>query len=66
LHNVLSFPHISLSYPKENPQPVQNVLVVLCTDTFTSNTILRCCDSRHSILYIFTLRLSIYLRVLEH
>jgi hypothetical protein len=60
LHQVVSFSHPCLSYPQDNRQPVQNVLVILNSDTFTSNTIHRRCDSRLFILIVFILRLSIY------
>ena len=60
LHHVLSFSHLNLSYPQENQQPVQNVLVILNSDTFTSKTFNRHCDFRLSVLYVFILRHYIY------
>ena len=60
LLQVLSFSHQCLSYPQENQQPVQNVLVILSSDTFTSKTLHTLCDSRLCILYVFILRHCIY------
>ena len=47
-----SFLHLSLSYPQENQQPVQNVFIILRSDTFISKTLHRRCDSRHSVLNV--------------
>ena len=60
LHHVISFPHLSLSYPQENQQPVQNIFIILRSDTFISKTLQRTCDSRHSVLNVFVLRHRIY------
>jgi len=46
LHHVLSFSHLGLIYPQENHQPVQNVFVILSSETFISKTLHRRCDSR--------------------
>jgi len=60
LHHVLTCSHLSLSYPQDNQQPVQNVIVILSSDTFTSNTIHRTCFSRLFIPPVFILRHYIY------
>jgi hypothetical protein len=39
LHQVLSVSNLSLSYLQENQQPVQNVFVILSSETFTDTVI---------------------------
>ena len=58
--HVLSFPHLKLSYFQENQQPVQNVFIILRSDTLISKTHHRTCDSRHSILNVCVLMHCIY------
>ena len=60
LHHVLSVSHLSLSYPQYNQQPVQTVLVILSSDTFSSNTIHRRCDSGFFILAVLILKHCIF------
>jgi hypothetical protein len=40
------FPNLTLGYTQENQQPMQNVFVILSSDTFNSKTIYRPCNSR--------------------
>jgi hypothetical protein len=60
LHHVLSFLRLNLSYPQQNQQPVQNVPVILSSDTFTSKTIHRRCYSTLFIFNVFILKHYIY------
>jgi hypothetical protein len=60
LASHFSVSHLSLSNPRENQQPVQNVFVILSSETFVSKTLQRHCDSRLCILYVFILRYCIF------
>jgi hypothetical protein len=55
-----SFLHLTLSYTQENQQLMQNVFVILSSDTFTSKTIHRHCNSRLFIPYVCILWHCIY------
>ena len=50
------FPIFNLRYPQEIQRSMQNVLVILTSDTFTSNTVHRRCDSTLFIFNVFILR----------
>jgi hypothetical protein len=60
LASPFSVSHLSLSYSQKNQQPVQNVFVILSSETFTSKTLKKRCDSRLCILYVFIPRHCIF------